>query len=118
MLKSRIVTRKTDFPNKVEPTLNKTEEIRSTFTLDIDDEGNLVGLNIDKQKTESKQERFIKIKNLVSKFSKSKETEDKSGFVGKIKGIFSKIKLKKTNDEEGSKISNILKRIKGIFSKS
>ncbi|EMR74579.1 hypothetical protein MBGDF03_00782 [Thermoplasmatales archaeon SCGC AB-540-F20] len=68
----------------------------STFTLRIDDQSNLVGFNIKKPKpqVESKHRRFLPFKRGFSKESEDEKTTEESGIKGKIKGIFSRIKIK------------------------
>jgi len=98
---------------------------KSTFTLRIDKQGNLVGLNIKKPKVKKEKTklRFKLFKKGKGKEAKPTEQEIKGikGIPVKIKGVFSKIKLKKSSErsgeKEGSKIAGSVGKIKGIFSK-
>jgi len=46
------------------------------------------------------------------------ETEEETSIVGKIIGLFSRIRLKTSSEEGSSRISNVLGRIKSIFLRS
>lgn len=120
----RIFKSKSSFENITEEdmnhnSINQNKSIRSTFELRVDDEGRLVGFNI-KPVSESEDSRRIiaRLLKVFSRKSKSEDSEEKSKIVGKITGIFSKLKGKKSEGSEGSKISNVLGKVKGIFSKS
>jgi len=86
--------------------------IKSTFTLKIDDQGNLAGLNVKRPrpKKEKKPFKFKLFKRGEAKESAPDETETKE-IPGKIKGIFSKLKRGKSGESKGegggSKISGI-----------
>lgn len=87
----------------------------STFTIRINNDGNLVGLNIKKPKI--KRKRFHFLKKEINKESSSEEIEDKINIVKKITKKLSGIRLK-TIKGEGSRVSNTIAKIKGIFSRS
>jgi len=114
---------------KTEDIHGELKPVKSTFTLKINNQGNLIGLNIKKPitKTEKKPIR----KNLLKLFKKGTDKEAESvekeekkgikGIPGKITGILSKIKLKKYSggkgEKDASKVSGSVVKIKGIFSK-
>ncbi len=54
----------------------------------------------------------------MSTESKDNETEEETSIVGRITGLFSRIRLKTSSEEGSSRISNVLGRIKNIFSRS
>lgn len=87
-------------------------KIASTFNLTIDKNGNLIGLNV-KPKASKKVKR-----KRISTESKDGETEEEPSIFGRITGLFSRIRLKTSSEEGGSRISNVLGRIKSIFSRS
>ena len=86
----------------------------STFTLKLDEKGNLVGFNIKSQIEKDKKRRF----RLSKREPTSESTEQESGIIGKFKGLLSRLKPKGSGEEGSSKISNIIGKIKGIFSRS
>ena len=84
-----------ELQNQHDEIIEDNKPINSTFTLRIDNQGNLVGLNIKKPKStkDSKFRRFLHFKRTHSSESGEKEIE-KSNIKEKIKGIFSKLKRK------------------------
>ena len=99
-----------------------TEEVaevkpRSTFTLRINDQGDLAGFNIKKPKPikEKKHRKLLPFRKGATEESEAEETTEESGIKGKIKGIFSRVKPKKSGEESGSKISNIVGKLKGVI---
>ena len=87
---------------------------QGTFTLKIDDEGNLVGFPIKKVKSKEKKKKHLLA--FGKEKSEGEKTEEITGFKGKIKNIFSRGKSE-SSGEGGSKISNVVGKIKGIFSR-
>jgi hypothetical protein len=86
----------------------------ATFTLKLDEKGNLVGFNIKSQMEKDKRRRF----RLLKRESTSESTEEVLGIIGKFKGLLSRLKPKGSGEEGSSKISNVIGKIKGIFSRS
>ena len=84
-----------ELQNQHEEIIEDNKPINSTFTLRIDNQGNLVGLNIKKPKStkDSKFRRFLHFKRTISSESEEKEIENLN-IKEKIKGIFSKLKPK------------------------
>ena len=84
-----------EFENQAKEAFEKIIPIKSTFTLTINDQGNLIGFNNikPKSKKESKSNRSINFMRIFSSRSKDKKTE-KSNIKEKIKGIFLKFKRK------------------------
>jgi len=85
-----------------------------TFTLRIDDEGNLIGFNIKKPrpKTEKKQRR-------MSPFKQKKGTSEEaevSGRLGKLKGLFSRVRKSKETGGESEK-TGIKTKLSGLLSR-
>ena len=109
-------------PKENEDVQGELKPIKSTFTLRINDQGNLIGLNIKKprSKKEKKPLKLRLFKRGAAKEEAPAETDVK-GIPVKIKGLFSKIKLKKSGGSKseggGSKISGSAGKIKGIFSR-
>ena len=93
---------------------------QSTFTLSVDEKGNLVGFHIKKPK--EKQERPLRS---LLPFKKKEKTEtetsqkevESTGIKGKLIGIIAKLKPKRGEGSEGSKLSGALGKIRGIFSR-
>lgn len=110
----------TSKPRRKKKPKGRLKPSSSTFTLRIEDQSSLVGFNIKKPKpkAESKHRRILPFKKGTPKESGDEKTTEELGIKGKIKGIFSRIKLKSSGEESGSKISNALGKIKGIFSRS
>lgn len=110
---------------KTEDIHGELKPIKSTFTLKINDQGNLIGLNIKKPitKKEKKPLRLKLFKKGAAKEEAPAVTDVKGikGIPVKIKGLFSKIRLKKSeasnSEGGGSKISGVAGKIKGIFSR-
>ena len=88
------------------------KKIPSTFNLTIDDDGNLIGLNV-----KTKINKNDKRKRTSTK-TKDQEIEEETTVIGRITGLFSRIKLKTSSEEGSSRISNIFVKIKNIFSRS
>jgi hypothetical protein len=88
----------------------------TTFTLKIDDQGMLIGYNIKKPKSEGRHRRILPFGKEASNESGAKEAEE-PGMKGKIKGLFSRIKPKQAGESGGSKVSNLLGKIKGVLPK-
>jgi hypothetical protein len=102
--------------------LSKTNNFmpkKSTFTIRISNKGELIGLNIKKPKIKSQNilKRFHFLKNEKNKETSSEESVDKTNIFRKIFGKLARIKLK-TPEGETSRLSNVLSKIKGIFSRS
>jgi hypothetical protein len=106
-----------EFPQKIQ---NLEKPIKSTFTLHIDQQGNLTGLNIKKPKVK-KERDFKSIFKIFKKKNASKEIDsnetEKQGIKKKLKNITSKLKRKSSKEGEESKLSKHIGKIKGIFSK-
>ncbi len=103
-----------DQPEEIKPDINSP--INSTFTLRIDDQGALVGLNIKKPKPEKKLRELLSFGKSATKESGAEATEE-PGIKGKIKGLLSRIKPKQSGESGGSKISILLGKIKGVLPK-
>jgi len=109
-------------PKETEDVQGELKSIKSTFALRINDQGNLIGLNTKKPrpKKEKKPLKLRLFKRGTAKEEAPAETDVK-GIPGKIKGLFSKTKLKKSgaskSEGRGSKISGAAGKIKGIFSR-
>lgn len=85
---------------------------RATFTLNIDNSGNLVGFDIPNPNQQNLIKSIVSAIKNKSK-SSSKEESAPKGIVGKITGIFTKIIPKKGEGESES--SGIFGKIKGIL---
>ncbi len=110
---------------KTEDAQGELKQIKSTFSLKLNNQGELVGFNV--KKPRQKKEKIP----LRIKLFKRGETKDKTpaeqeikgikGIPGKIKGIISKITSKlplgKKGESSGSKTAGISGKIKGIFSR-
>ena len=112
----------TDLQDQIESKKGEIKSVKATFTLKLTEQGDLVGLNIKKPKS-PREEKKSGLKQLLKR-KKSEETvkekEPPKGIKGNLLGIVSKIKPKKSTGEKssgGSKISNIVGKIKGIFSR-
>ena len=85
--------------NQIDKTTEEmTKPIHSTFTLRINDEGELIGFNIKKPKSKEgkKYRRIIPFRKESSEESNSNDVEEPgSGIKEKIVNIFSKIRRKK-----------------------
>jgi len=105
--------------DQLEEPKGEIKPIKSTFTLRIDDKGHLVGFNIKKPKPkkEKKSRRILLFRRKKGEVGASAEPAaekpEVKGIKGKIIGIVSKIKPKKS----GSKVSGIVGKTKGIFSR-
>jgi hypothetical protein len=133
LLKLKFLKKKIFKKNK-KPRASKKKSLdatKSTFTLKLDKSGNLLGLEIPKSK---KPKQKFSLKTVFQKkHKKSDDTSSKSSDVKglkalpvKLKGLLSHIpiiskkistKNKSTEDNTSSKLSAILKKIKGIFSR-
>jgi len=120
LFKSKNPVKNIDEKNQNKESIIENKFIRSTFELRVDDEGNLVGLNVKKSPDELKgsKNKITQLFKIFTRKTKSEEAQEKSKIVDKISSLFSRIKLKKSGEGEESKVSNILGKIKGIFSKS
>ena len=87
---------------------------RATFTLKIDNSGNLVGFNIPNPDQQNLIKHIVSIIKNKSKSSSEEESAPK-GIVGKITGIFTKIIPRKGEGESESESSGIFGKIKGIL---
>jgi len=98
------VTVTPELQKQVEELIDDSMLQQSTFTLRLDEKGNLVGYNLKKPKPlkAPKQE------------TSAPEPEVK-GVKGKILRVVSKIRRKKSSKEGGSKLSGIGGKLKGII---
>lgn len=98
--------------NQVKTLKNNIIPKKSTFNLSIDNNGNLVGLNVKpKIKPKFKQKK-------VSTKSNDQGSGEKLSIIKRVIGLFSRIRLKTSSEEGSSKISDVLIKIKSIFSRS
>jgi len=91
-----------------------------TFTLRIDDQGNLIGFNIKKPKPkkEKKQRRLLPFKKSGAKESGEEETPETLGVKGKLANIFSRRRKATEETESGEpKESDAKTKIKGLLSR-
>lgn len=112
------ISESTELQDQLEEPKGEFKPISSTFTLRIDDQDGLVGLNIKKPKPPREKKHIrLPFKKKAAKEPKSEEKIEATGIKGKLLRIVSRIKPKKSEGEGGSKISNIAGKIKGIFSR-
>ena len=88
----------------------------TTFTLRIDDQGRIVGYNIKKPKSKRGHRRILPFGKGTNEELGAKEAEE-PGIKGKVKGLFSRIKPKQSGESGGSKVSILLRKIKGVLPK-
>lgn len=90
--------------------------LRSTFTLALDDEGQLMGLPLKKpsQPTEHRRWSFLKRK----KDSEESEGEHAKGMKAQLNRLTSKLLRRKTTTEETTKGSGFGEKLKGLFKRT
>jgi hypothetical protein len=105
---------KPDAATEEEHQLKKIKPTRSTFILQFDGNGNLVGLPVKKSKlkTEKKGWFFFRRKGQAETAEQSEE-EPAKGMKGKINRVVSKLRRKKSSEGESS--GGVGGKIKGIF---
>ncbi len=96
--------------------LQEPKPLRSTFTLQFDPDGNLVGLPVKKPKPEGEKKGLFPFRRKgQSETAEQSEEEPVRGFKGKLKKITSKLRRKKSSEGEsgggiGGKLKGILRR--------
>jgi len=106
----------TELQNQLGSSEVKITPDNTTFKLNIDDQGRLIGYNIKKPKSERKHRKILPLGNGNDEESGAKDKEE-PGIKGKFKDLFSRIKPKQSGESGGSKISSLLGKIKGVLPK-
>lgn len=108
-------------------TVQKTKRvkpIKGTFTLTIDDDGNLHGFRMKKPHPEKEKRSWhlpqlphLPLRRKKSETTEGEEPTEKTGIPAKIKGLFLRFRREKSEEETESKISGLIGKLKGIAPK-
>jgi hypothetical protein len=99
---------------ELEQQRQKVKIPQSTFTLQLDSDGHLVGLPIKKPKMESEKKGWFSLKRKTQPGSvEHQEEEPVKGIKGKLIQMVSRLRRKKSSEGESS--SGIGDKIKGLF---
>jgi hypothetical protein len=106
----------TEIERQLEEPVVEVKPVRSTFTLQLDEEGNLIGFILKKPKLPKEKKGWPRFRRRGGEEAeKETEEEPEPGIKGKLKRVVSKLRRKKSSDEESG--GGIGSKIKGIFSR-
>lgn len=106
----------TEIERQLEEPFEEKKPVVSTFTLQLDEEGNLVGFILKKPKLPKEKKvgsRFQRRGGEEAKRETEEETEP--GMKGKLKRLVSKLWRRKSSEEDSD--GGIVSKIKGVFSR-
>ncbi len=99
---------------EIEPQALEVKIPQSTFILQLDDTGHLVGLPIKKPKPEQEKKGWFSLRSKSRlDTSTNQEAEPAKGIIGKLKQIIPGLRQKKSSETESS--NGIGDKIKGLF---
>ena len=103
-----------ELPTELQPNIHDITIPRSTFTLQLDSDGNLVGFPLKKSKPEQEKKGwFFSRRKTPEGAAEHPEEEQATGISGKLRRIVSRLGRKKSSEGESS--GGIGGKIKGIF---
>jgi hypothetical protein len=106
-----------EVPIEPEPMTQKVKISRSTFTLQLDNDGNLVGFPLKKPMPEKQKKGWFSFRKKTQEESAEPSVEEQAhGIKGKLKRVASKLRRKNASDGESS--GGVGSKIKSLFRRS